>query len=45
MKSELNKAQIEVSQKESGREGIDFFINTINGNTYELFFQSIDIDT
>lgn len=45
MKSELNKAQIEVLEKESGREGVDFFANTVNGNSYQLFFQSINADT
>jgi hypothetical protein len=42
MKSELEKAQIEVSSNESGREAIDFNINANNGNSYHLFFQSID---
>ena len=42
MKSELLKAQIEVSQKESGREAIDFILKANNGNSYQLFFQSID---
>jgi len=39
MKSELNKAQIEVSQKESGREGVDFLIGD-----KQLYLQSIDFD-
>ncbi|MEP1488318.1 MAG: hypothetical protein ABJK28_07815 [Algibacter sp.] len=42
MKSELNKAQIEVSKKESGREGVDFIITATNGNSYQLYFQFID---
>jgi len=42
MKSELKKAQIEVLQKESGREAVDFIIKANNGNSYQLFFQSID---
>tara|TARA_R110001583_G_scaffold70457_2_gene199396 strand:+ start:5039 stop:5275 length:237 start_codon:yes stop_codon:yes gene_type:complete len=42
MKSELKKAQIEVSDNESGREALDFIIKTDNGNSYQLFFQSID---
>ena len=41
MKSELKKAQIEVSQKESGR-GVDFIIKTNNGNSYQVYCQSID---
>ncbi|PWH82333.1 hypothetical protein DIS18_08755 [Algibacter marinivivus] len=40
MKSELNKAQIEVSNNESGREGVDFLI----GNK-QIFFQPLDLDT
>jgi len=45
MKSELKKAQIELSQKESGREAVDFSIKVINGNSYQLFFKSIDAVT
>jgi hypothetical protein len=45
MKSELKKAQIKVSEKESGREVVDFIIKTNNGNSYQLFFQSIDFGT
>tara|TARA_R110000868_G_scaffold353150_5_gene614390 strand:- start:1457 stop:1882 length:426 start_codon:yes stop_codon:yes gene_type:complete len=40
MVSELNKALIEVSQKESGREGVDFLIGT-----NEIYLQSINLDT
>jgi len=39
MKSELKKAQIEVSEKESGREGVDFLIGD-----NQLYLQSIDFD-
>ena len=42
MKSELKKAQIEVSQKERGREAVDLNIKVNNGNSYQLFFKSID---
>jgi len=42
MKSELEKAQIEVSYKESGREGVEFIIKADNGNSNQLFFQSIN---
>lgn len=45
MKSELKKAQIELSQKESGREAVDFNIKVNNGNSYQLFFKSIDAGT
>jgi len=40
MKSELKKAQIEVSVNESGREGVDFLI----GNK-QIYFQPLDLDT
>ena len=40
MKSELKKAQIEVSANESGREGVDFLI----GNK-QIFFLPLDLDT
>jgi hypothetical protein len=39
MKSELKKAQIEVSEKESEREGVDFLIGD-----NQLYLQSIDFD-
>jgi hypothetical protein len=42
LKSELKKAQFEVLQKESGREAVDFNITTNKGNSYQLFFKSID---
>ena len=40
MKSELKKAQIEVSQNESGREALDFLI----GNK-QIYLQPLDLDT
>ncbi|WP_156112412.1 hypothetical protein [Lacinutrix jangbogonensis] len=45
MKSELLKAQIKVSDNKSGSEGEDFIIESLKGNTYQLFFKSIDFDT
>jgi hypothetical protein len=39
LKSELNKAQIKVFQKENGREGVDFIIDK-----NQLYLQSIDLD-
>lgn len=45
MKSELKKAQNEVSQMESRREGVASNINSNNGNSYQLFFKSIDAIT
>ena len=46
IKSELNKAQIEITPKESGREGIDFNIKTKNGSTrtHEVYLQPINLD-
>jgi hypothetical protein len=40
IKSEFNKAQIEFSRKENGREGVDFLIGE-----NQLYLQSIDLDT
>jgi len=40
VKSELIKVQIEVFQKENGREGVDFLIGE-----NQLYLQSIDLDT
>lgn len=45
MKLELKKALIEVSEKESGREAVDFIIKANNSNSYQLLFQSIDFGT
>lgn len=45
MKSELKKAQIAVTNNESGREAVDFNIKLKNGNQYQLFFKSIDFGT
>jgi len=45
MNSELKKAQIELSQKENGREAVDFNITTNKGDSYQLFFKSIDAGT
>ena len=44
MKSELKKAQIEVSENRSRREGVDFIIKTNTGNYHELYLQPIDRD-
>jgi len=40
MKSELKKAQIDVSENESGREGVDFLI----GNK-QIYLQPLDLET
>ncbi len=42
MKSELKKAQIKVSDNESRREAVGFNIKVKSGNSYQLFFKSID---
>jgi hypothetical protein len=38
------KAKLVVYQNESGREGVDFILKTDNGNTHELYLQSIELD-
>ena len=40
IKSELKKAQIEISQNKNGREGVDFLFGE-----NQLYLQSIDLDT
>ncbi|WP_152971477.1 hypothetical protein [Lacinutrix algicola] len=45
MKSELLKAQIKVSDNESGREAVGFKIESKNGRQYQLFYKSIDFGT
>jgi len=44
MKSELIKAQIEVSNNKSGREAVDFNIKANGNNSYQLYFQYIDFE-
>ena len=43
MMAEFMKAKLEVFQDESGREGVDFIIETDNGNTHELYLQTINV--
>jgi hypothetical protein len=45
MKSELKKAQIQVSDNENGREAVDYVIESKTGKQYQLFFQSIETTT
>lgn len=45
LNAEFNKAQIEISQQESGREAVDFIIESKNGKQYLLFFQFIAFET
>lgn len=45
MKSELEKAQIKVSNDESGREVVDFIIEPKSGKKCQLIFKSIDFGT
>ena len=43
-KSELYKAQIEFSTKKSGREGVDFILNTNTDNLHEFYLQPINLN-
>jgi len=45
LKLELNKAQIEITPKESGREAVDFLTKTNSGNLHEVYLQPINLDT
>ncbi|WP_203458903.1 hypothetical protein [Lacinutrix sp. WUR7] len=42
MNSELEKVQIKVTVNESGREAVDFVIESKSGKQYQLLFKSID---
>lgn len=44
MMAEFMKVKLEVFQNESGREGVDFIIKTNNGNTHELYLQTINVE-
>ena len=44
MMAEFMKAQLEVTKKENGREGVDFIVKTNNGNTHELYLQALELD-
>jgi hypothetical protein len=44
MMAEFMKAKLEVFQKENGREGVDFIVKTDNGNTHELYLQTINVE-
>jgi hypothetical protein len=44
IKIELIKANIEVFQNESGREGVNFIIKTKKENYHELYLQSINLE-
>lgn len=43
-KFELMKAQLEVFQNESGREGVDFIIKTNTANYHELYLQTVNLE-
>jgi hypothetical protein len=45
IKLELKKVQLIVSEIERGREVINFKIKSVNGDSYQLFFKSIDFGT
>jgi hypothetical protein len=40
---ELTQIGFNPIQKENGREGVDFIITTNNGNTHELYLQSLEL--
>ncbi len=42
--SELNKAQIPISQKENGREDVDFIIKTNTGNLRKIYLEPINLN-
>jgi hypothetical protein len=44
IKLEFMKANIEVFQNESGREGVNFIIKTNEGNYHELFLHSFELE-
>ena len=44
IKQELANSGFEFTQKENGREGVDFIVKTDNGNTHELYLQSLELD-
>ena len=43
IKQELANSGFELTPKENGREGVDFIIKTDNGNTHELYLQTINV--
>ena len=45
IKLELKKVQLIVSEIERVREVINFKIKSVNGDSYQLFFKSIDFGT
>ena len=44
LNQELTNAGFKVTRNKSGREGIDFIIKTDNGNTHELYLQTINVE-
>lgn len=44
MMAEFMKAKLAISQKENGREGVDFIFKTKSGNYHELYLQTIKIE-
>jgi hypothetical protein len=43
-KQKISNSGFELTQKENGREGIDFIIKIDNGNTHELYLQFLELD-
>lgn len=40
---ELAQFGFKLNPKENGREGVDFIVKTDNGNTHELYLQSLEL--
>lgn len=45
LRSEVTKAGLEISEKENGREGVDFIVKGENGKQLEVFLQPMDLIT
>ncbi|CAN0605895.1 unnamed protein product [Ectocarpus sp. 12 AP-2014] len=43
LKSEMINEGLEISQKDDGREGVDFLVKSPNGKESEVFLQSMDL--
>jgi len=43
LKSQCANEGLEISEKENGREGVDFLVESKNGNQNELFLQPMDL--
>ena len=43
LRSQFANERLKISEKDNGREGIDFMVKGKNGNQHELFLQPIDM--